>query len=243
LDSDDNTGVHIYAAKAAGHKFIEVHLSPDANIQGAGRISGAYTLDVFPGVPDRNNLPTFEFNVRGGDIQFAFDKEKYAMVAQVLDDDKPGVVSKVGYNRDFLASHLGMFIIPDKEIAEDVAKRAELIQDKADADAVEAEPDMELYAPEAEETVSDIDKKMQALSEKRALMTGQPLKGTTPPKKRGRKPMTVEQRKAVAERFAAGKAKKKAEREATGSTEDAPPVESKEDTVAQHETNSEVAPA
>ena len=229
-EDDDTSGAAVYAAKAAGYKFIEVHLNPNANVQNAGRITGAYKLNVYPAGTDRNNLPKYDFHVRGGDIEFAFDKRKYVMLAQVLDDTEKGAVSDIGYNRDLLATHIDMFIIPDKDVEKDVLKRAERIRERAFQKKPVDGTDMTLYG---EETITDIDKKIQELTEKKAKMAS----STEPaPTKNGKKSWTEEERNAVRERLMSARARKKAEREAEASS-------GKEEQVAKHETDSEVAPA
>lgn len=242
IDEDDDSTAKIYAAKAAGYKFIEVHLKPNVKLQGTGRISGAMTLRVWPDGLDHNNVPKFAFKATGGDIQFAFDNKKFVMYASVLDDNEKGVVSEVGYNRDLLATHLDLFDIPDPEIAADIKSRAELYKAKAlQAEAErQPEPDLELYAAGPIESVSEIDRQIAMLQRRKDAALGapptQPAK-TEPPK--AKKTRTVAQMKNVQKMQAARKAnieKRKAEAKAAA---DKP----KEATGAEHETNSEVATA
>lgn len=211
---DEGTPQLKYAAKSAGYSEIEIHLNPESHHQSAGAITGCKVLRVFPAGNDRNNVPQFEFEVGNGDISFAFDEKKYEMVAYLLDDKERGTVSPVGYNRDLLASHTDLFIVPDPAINADVQKRADKIRVRALEKEKERE-NMEVSDDLMAESVDDLDAQIKALQDKKATAMGKgkskippkssaPVPGNKPPEmkqvgqksKPRRTPMTPEERKA-----------------------------------------------
>ena len=221
LDKQDPQAARMkYAAKAVGHDEIEVHLNPESNHQGAGSITGCKVLRVYPAGTDRNNVPKYDFVVGDGDIKFAFNEEKFAMCAHLLDDKERGTVSPVGYNRDLLASHIDLFIVPDPAIAADVQKRAEKMMVRA------AENDVKRKA-EAEGdslSVNDIDEQMEELQKRKEKMLSTPVQSTAPvhankppeikqtTQKRRKSTKTPEQKAAWGAAMKAAREKKKAEK-------------------------------
>ena len=190
---DEDTPRLKYAAKSAGYSEIEIHLNPETKHQSAGAISGCKVLRVYPAGTDLNNMPKFDFVVGDGDINFAFDESRYAMVAYLLDDKERGTVSPVGYNRDLLASHTDLFIVPDPDVKADIEKRAEKMRVRA-AEKEEQFKNEKVSEDFAPETVEDIDAQMANLQKKKDAMTAAPPKSNAPIP--GNKPPEVPKTKA-----------------------------------------------
>jgi len=121
-------------AEDHGYKFIELHLNPtqDRNRLNPGN---QYRFKFIRGLLMTKrmigNTGMAETDLAEGSVELIFrnDPLKRAHVAFMLDDTGKGAFSKIGYNRDFLASNYasGMFKIMDKEIEADVKRRLEIL--------------------------------------------------------------------------------------------------------------------
>lgn len=188
-DDETDVGPNIGAAIGAGHKFIEVHLSPNADIQG-GRMSGVLVVDTFLDGRDNRGIPKYSFNIRGGDIDFVYDAKKYIRVADppLLDDDESGITGPKGYNRDFLASHWesGIFVIPDKEVEADIKKRAVLIKKMAEEKVFEAPED----PAEVHSVLKDLEAHEKYIAEQKKKLLEQQAKLIKPDMKKAKEDLT-----------------------------------------------------
>lgn len=203
-EEDLKAGDIMFAAQQQGHEFIEVHLNPAIKLQNASRMTGARVIRAYDGPLDEYNIPTYEFAVTGGDIEFKRDLVKRKMVAFVLDDKEKGVVSPTGFNRDLLASHIDSFIVPDPVIAADIRNRADLLLQKRARDEKVKE----------EKSAEDYEKEIKELQAKRDAALNKTVESEPPKKPKRESKKTPEERKAWGEEMQAAKKKKAAEREA-----------------------------
>jgi len=212
VNEEDVRSEEIYAAEEKGYKFIEVHLNSEVRLQDTSHIAGILVARAYRAGEDENNIPIYHFIVGGGYLKFLFDRRKRRMVAHVLDDDEKGAFSPKGFNRDFLATHINMLDVVDKNIAADIRQRAEAVKKKAMETRVK------------NKSTDELDKEIEALQKRKIAVQAENETSKAPVPATRRKRMSEAARKKFgADMKAARQAKK-----------------DKEAALAEHETISQV---
>lgn len=174
MSKDDERSAEVrYVAEAEGHKFIKLRLNPRKMKRSLRdtRISGVRSIIGYFGGQDDAGQQKITVAVKGGDLQFSYDRQERAHIGWMLDDQTKGRYSEVGYNRDFIASHAlsgwpeSRFLIDDRDphsrsAAKDVEKRIEII--KAKLAAAREEEDLQTSI-----SIEEIDSQMKALISKK----------------------------------------------------------------------------
>lgn len=121
-------------AKKQGYKFIKVYLN-HKRVETSGKtvtICGAVMLKGTKGGLNSVGQRAYEFReIRGGaSMIFRLDESEREFICYMYDDPGRGYFSPVGFNRDFLASHMDRddFIIRDPEVHADIKLRYEYMK-------------------------------------------------------------------------------------------------------------------
>jgi hypothetical protein len=101
----------------------------DAEMQHEVRVNGVQSVQVYEN-RDAKNKRSYDVVVRGGQLVFIYNEDAAEWIGEMLDDKTEGVYGEIGYNRDFLDTHLetGEFTIKDKRIEREVRSRLEKIK-------------------------------------------------------------------------------------------------------------------
>lgn len=91
-----------------GHAFMKLKLNPGAFRRAPReyRMCGVKAIKGSRGASDETGRPNIGIRITGGDISFIWNKEDREWIGWLLDDKDKGAFSKVGYNRDVIASHV-----------------------------------------------------------------------------------------------------------------------------------------
>lgn len=130
--SDELVNEHasIRSLEKLGKKFITLLLNDTLLEEQELRLGNVYKLRVFQDRQIRSGNVNDTYNVEQGHLIFRFDPHIRRHAAYIWDDDMPGEFSKVGYNRDFLASHHDhrQWEIEDDNIRRDIARRLTVLK-------------------------------------------------------------------------------------------------------------------
>jgi len=125
-------------AQNKGHEFIKLRLNRREIRRNAGvgvRFTGVQTIKGYRGGQDRDGMDIIDLEVKGGSLVFRLDAASREFTAYLLDDKTKAIYSEIGYNRDFIATHIvnkseaeQPFYIESKGIMRDIEKRMQAIQ-------------------------------------------------------------------------------------------------------------------
>ena len=166
---DEEIVDEVIEAKRKGFKFIKVILdrSRIGRNQSEIHIAGAVILKGFKKGMGTGGLPEYNFEPRGGESMiFQFSREEREYVCWLYDDDGPGYFSRIGFNRDLLASHLEekCFILSDPDVEKDVIARYEFIKSNPGKKRKQIK---ENIVVKDSDSVEDIDAQIAFLKKKR----------------------------------------------------------------------------
>ena len=174
MSKEDERSAEIrYVAESEGHRFIKLRLNPRKMKRSLRdvRLSGVMSLIGYFGGTDDSGQQKITVAIKGGDLQFTYDRQERAHIGWMLDDQTKGRFSEIGCNRDFLAAHAlsglseSRFLIDErdphsKSTVRDVEKRIEMLKAKYSA----AKEDEEM---KTSISIEEIDGQMKALISKK----------------------------------------------------------------------------
>jgi hypothetical protein len=144
------------------------------------RMCGVKAIKGSRGAQDESGRPSIGIRITGGDISFIWNAEDREWIGWLFDDKDKGAFSKIGYNRDFIASHAAgigwskaVFHLDEKDeysrsIKKDIEDRITRLENSLNNAAQTAEE-------KRLSSLSEIDRSMnELLAKKQAMLASAP---------------------------------------------------------------------